>query len=172
MLKVVRYVWAGPNTVLGCLGALLALYRGRVVIVNGVIEAHGPLLQGALRYLVPIPGGAAAITLGHVVLGVDEEVLERSRPHERLHVAQYERWGPFFVPAYLLASLWMLAMGRDAYFDNYFEREAYGYQPVRSRRQRSFAPAAAVRRGALQDGVLERRVEGGEPTETRPAEPL
>ena len=38
---------------------------------------------------------------------------------------QYERWGPFFIPAYLAASLWMLVTGRDPYRENPFEREAF-----------------------------------------------
>jgi hypothetical protein len=34
-------------------------------------------------------------------------------------------WGPAFIPAYLLASLWALATGRNAYSGNYFERDAF-----------------------------------------------
>ena len=47
-----------------------------------------------------------------------------SRTHERVHVAQYERWGPFFLPAYVAASLWAFARGGDFYLDNVFERAA------------------------------------------------
>jgi hypothetical protein len=43
-----------------------------------------------------------------------------------VHVRQYERWGPLFVPAYLLSSLVELLRGRRPYRDNWFEREAYG----------------------------------------------
>jgi hypothetical protein len=42
-----------------------------------------------------------AITLGHVVLATTESALKKTRSHERVHVRQYERWGPFFIPAYL-----------------------------------------------------------------------
>jgi hypothetical protein len=158
-LKLLRCIWAGPNTVLGCLGALLALYRGRVRIVDGAIEAHGPLLELLLRCCIPIPGGAAAITLGHVILGVDAAVLEHARAHERVHVRQYETWGPLFIPAYLAASLWMLILGRDAYFDNCFERAAYGRDTVRPARRRWFTPAAAMRR---------RNIRGPEPPQGGP----
>jgi hypothetical protein len=48
------------------------------------------------------------------------------RAHEQVHVRQYERWGPLFVPAYLLSSLVELLRGRRPYRDNWFEREAYG----------------------------------------------
>lgn len=91
----------------------------------GVVEAHGGAVSWALRHLVPLRGGAAALTLGHVVLGRDAATLDATRGHERVHVRQYERWGPLFVPAYLAASLWALARRRPAYAANRFEREAF-----------------------------------------------
>ena len=51
--------------------------------------------------------------------------LDRTRAHELVHVRQYERWGPLFVPAYLLSSAYFLIRGCDPYLDNPFEREAY-----------------------------------------------
>jgi hypothetical protein len=77
-----------------------------------------------LSHLTVVRGGVAAITFGHVVLGRDGDALEWSRAHERVHVTQYERWGPFFLPAYAAASLWALARGGDFYRDNCFERAA------------------------------------------------
>jgi hypothetical protein len=70
-------------------------------------------------------GGAAALTLGHVVIGADAQSLEATRAHERVHVRQYETWGPLFVPAYLIASVTAALRGRHFYFDNMFEVEAY-----------------------------------------------
>lgn len=119
-----RYVWAAPATVLGLLCATVSLWRGRVSVVQGVIEAHGPLLRWALRRLVPLAGGAAAVTFGHVVLGTDARALERTRAHERVHVRQYERWGPLFLPAYLLAGAHAWLRGGHPYRDNRFEIEA------------------------------------------------
>ena len=72
-----------------------------------------------------IGSGAAALTLGHVVWGRDGQCLVRSRAHERVHVRQYERWGPLFLPAYLLSSLLQLLRGRNPYRENHFERQAY-----------------------------------------------
>lgn len=119
-----RYAWAGPSTILGLTLALLALRRGRISIVDGVIEVHGPALDWALARFIPLSGGAAAITFGHVVLGRDAATLAATRAHERVHVAQYERWGPLFIPAYLLSGLWAHVRGGHAYFDNPFERDA------------------------------------------------
>jgi hypothetical protein len=74
---------------------------------------------------MPISGGAAAMTLGHVVIARSKECLDTSREHELVHVAQYERWGPLFVPVYLGWSAWLWLRGYDAYLDNPFEEEAY-----------------------------------------------
>jgi len=105
--------------------AFALIRRGQMALVDGVIEAHGPLLARALQRLTPWAGGGAmAITLGHVVIGRDADSLEMTRTHERVHVRQYELWGPLFVPAYLAAGLYALAQGRDPYFDNRFELEA------------------------------------------------
>jgi len=92
--------------------------------VRWYIESAAGVTPQFLARFVPLPGGASAMTLGHVVLGRDAAALERTRAHERVHVAQYERWGPLFIPAYLLVSAWLLARGRDPYADNPFERAA------------------------------------------------
>ena len=65
------------------------------------------------------------MTLGHVVIGRDQQSLDVSRKHERAHVRQCERWGPLFIPAYLGCSLVLLLCRRDAYHENPFEIEAY-----------------------------------------------
>lgn len=113
-------MWAFPNTLLGLMiGLLLA---GRFRVVEGVIEIHSPWIARCLSSM-PVP--AAAMTLGHVVLGQTREDLDRTRRHERVHVRQYERWGLFFLPAYLAASAFLYARGRDGYRENPFEIEAY-----------------------------------------------
>ncbi len=53
--------------------------------------------------------------------------------HERIHVRQVERWGPLFLPAYVLASVVAQARGLDAYRDNPFEREAFDDDAQRAR---------------------------------------
>jgi len=123
-MRFLRYLWAGPATLVGLVVAFALLRRGRAAVVDGVIEAHSPLLGRALRSFTPLAGGAVAITLGHVVIGQNARVLDLTRAHERVHVRQYERWGPFFVPAYLLAGLFELLRGGHPYIDNYFERDA------------------------------------------------
>ena len=119
------YVWAAPTTAIGLVAvALVLITRGQVRIVDGVIEAHGGVIRWMLARCVPIRGGALAMTLGHVVIGQSRAALGFTRAHEHAHVRQCERWGPLFIPAYLVASLIALARGRDPYHDNAFEREA------------------------------------------------
>ncbi len=120
-----RYLSALPNTVIGLmfLPAVL-LTRGGVQIVDGVLELHGPFLWWTLRHCVPLAGGAWAMTLGHVVLGRSRRALNLTRAHERVHVRQYERWGPAFIPAYVLAALWALVTSTGIYQGNFFERQA------------------------------------------------
>ena len=123
-ISLARYLWAAPASALGLGLALPDLPRGGARMAGGILEVDGPVLRWGLTHLVPLPGGAAAVTLGHVVLGRDRQALEASRTHERVHVRQYERWGPLLVPAYLLASVWAWARGGHFYLDNVFEREA------------------------------------------------
>lgn len=122
--RALHYVWAGPWSLAGlALGAACLLLGGRCQLVGGVVEfAGGRLGRGASRTFV-------AITFGHVVLGANAEALDGCREHERIHVRQYERWGPLFVPAYLASSLWQWLRGRDPYRDNRFECEAYAAAP-------------------------------------------
>ena len=127
MIRALAYLWAAPTTLLGLPLLILALLTGgRARVVQGAIEAHGPGAALVLKRLTPLKGGASAITLGHIIIGRDAQALERSRRHEHVHVAQCERWGPLFIPAYLLASLVACRRGGHFYRDNIFEREAFG----------------------------------------------
>jgi hypothetical protein len=124
-MRAVRYLWAGPMTLLGLAIALCMLRRGHIALVDGIVEAHGPMLGRALRRMIPLAGGADAMTLGHVVIARDAQALEATRAHERAHVRQYELWGALFVPAYFMASLCAVVQGGHPYYDNRFERQAF-----------------------------------------------
>lgn len=122
----IRYLWALPTTTVGLLLVVPTFATGgRGRIVEGVLELHGGLVRWMLKHLVPLPGGASALTLGHVVLARDEACHERTRAHERVHVRQVERWGLFFIPAYFLCSFWLIVRGRHPYRENPFEVEAF-----------------------------------------------
>jgi hypothetical protein len=78
-----------------------------------------------------------ALTIGHVIIGKNRESLTRCRNHERVHVRQYERWGPLFPPLYLLSSAAALVRGMDPYRDNRFEQEAFRVSVAGMTAQRS-----------------------------------
>ena len=125
MLQIFRYLWASPGTLIGLPFVLAArLSGGRVQVVSGVVEACGGVIPWCLSHFL-ICRHAAAITLGHVVLAVDEFWLDETRAHERVHVRQYEQWGPLFIPAYLGASAVLYLRGANPYYDNPFEKAAY-----------------------------------------------
>ncbi len=118
-------IWASPWTVFGAAIGLLGLASGGSVRkVGRTLEFCGGGVSWFLR-VFPLVSGASAVTFGHVILGRDAASLRRCRSHERVHVRQYEQWGPLFVPAYLYhwVRLWLLR--RDPYRDNPFERQAF-----------------------------------------------
>ncbi|MEA2475841.1 MAG: hypothetical protein QOC87_40 [Actinomycetota bacterium] len=109
--RIVRIVWASPASVLGL---LLCLFFDTRRVDNGILIAEGA------RWPQRLGWHYSAITFGHVVLAVGH-LDEPTSSHERAHVRQYEAWGPFFLPAYVLASLATVVRGRHAYRDNPFE---------------------------------------------------
>ena len=117
-------LWAAPNTLLGLVAAGIARATGgEARRVAGVVEASGGAAAWALGRLAR--HGVSAMTLGHVVVGQSRADLDATRRHERVHVRQYARWGPLFLPLYALSSLVALARGRDAYRGNAFEAAAF-----------------------------------------------
>ncbi len=125
MLWVLRYLWALPVTLLGLVIALVARGSGGTLQrVEGVLEAAGGWPAWVLRRGFPFSGTVAAITLGHVVLGVSSGALTATRAHERAHVRQFERWGALLLVLYPLAGLLAWVRGGNPYRDNLFEREA------------------------------------------------
>jgi hypothetical protein len=125
---MLRYLWAAPCTLVGCVAVALWLLCGaRARWFRGVLEVSG----GGVARRLPFD----AITLGHVVLARTPRVMARWRRHERVHVRQCERWGALFFPAYLLAGAWQGLRGRGMYWDNPFEVQAR--QEAARRRSRS-----------------------------------
>ena len=119
-----------PWTLLGLvLAGCARVSGGRWRRCAGALEVHGGSLAAFCQSLPPFMR-FDAITIGHVILGHDARTLDAVRAHEQVHLRQYERWGPLFVPAYLAASAWQWLRGRHPYRDNPFEREAYASAPL------------------------------------------
>jgi hypothetical protein len=125
VLIALRIIWASPYTLVGLLiGGVGLCTGGRVRMRGRAIEFY----DGGVKWFVQhLPHGqfTLALTLGHTILGQTDAALDISRNHEMVHVRQFERWGPFMGPAYLLSSLYLWLVGGRPYRDNPFEREAY-----------------------------------------------
>ncbi|MCS7238335.1 MAG: DUF4157 domain-containing protein [Thermoguttaceae bacterium] len=122
-------LWTLPNTIFGlALGVIGLVTGGSAKRFGRVLEFWGGIWQTLLSRF-PLPGGIEAITFGHVVLYRSAQSRQKLRAHELVHVAQYERWGPLFIPAYLLASSVALLRGKNPYADNAFEAEAFRQAP-------------------------------------------
>ena len=123
-LGVAKLFWALPCSLVGVLLALVPLaFGGRAKVVAGALEVtYRQRLAscGKLALRLPFRG----IVFGHVILVVTRSELQSIGPHERVHVQQYERWGPLFFFAYSASSFWQLLRGRSAYWDNHFEVQA------------------------------------------------
>jgi hypothetical protein len=113
-LRLVSYAWALPNSLIGL--ALSLLFKNKRIL-RGVLVCEGADWPRRLGW------GYRAITLGHVILGIDE-LDDRILAHEFAHVHQHEIFGPFFLPSYFLATLWAVVRGRHYYRDNAFESSA------------------------------------------------
>ena len=86
-LRPAAYFWAFPTTLLGLVFLPESLISGEAHWVDGVLELHGRFAGLFLRCC-----RASAMTLGHVVIARDQDLLDLTRAHERVHVRQCERW--------------------------------------------------------------------------------
>ena len=118
-------LWALPCSIVGvAFGLVLVLLGGSSRRVGHTVEValtvqhqQVPYWARQLRF--------AGITFGHVILGQSHEVLAMLRPHERVHVRQYEKLGVFFFLGYPAASLLAWLQGRCPYAGNRFEQQAF-----------------------------------------------
>ncbi|MBX3421435.1 MAG: hypothetical protein KF752_07750 [Pirellulaceae bacterium] len=124
-----RIVWASPYSLLGVLvGGVGLLSGGHVRLSGGVLEFYGGFTRWFVQHL-PTGAHTLGVTWGHVILGQSAQALEYAAEHERVHVRQFELWGPLMGPAYLSASLYVWLRGGHAYLDNPFEIAAYRKAP-------------------------------------------
>lgn len=135
-MRILYYIWTFPNSMIGlCVGVLGLVSGGKCQQSGGCLEFYGGFVTWLLKRINK--NGVLAMTLGHTIMGQNAGALHIVRDHEHVHVRQYERWGPLFIPAYLICSAILWFQKKDCYRDNPFEVEAYGiadpHQPNRNR---------------------------------------
>jgi hypothetical protein len=129
MRRLLCYLWTAPVTLPAlAIGYFCVAFGGtRSHKQEGVWEFYGGVMARVLDLIgLPGIGGMPAMTLGHVIWARNRRELRKWRRHEFVHVAQFERWGVFVIPAFYLAAAWLVLRGRHPYYDNPIEREAYG----------------------------------------------
>ena len=131
-VQALIYLWVFPNSFLGLFVGLLGLATGgKWQWRRGCVEFYGGFVTWLLVRL-----RVMAMTLGHTIIGQEEKELEIVRDHEQVHVRQYERWGPFFIPLYSWYSVCLWFQKRDCYRENPFEVEAYDLADPSEKRRR------------------------------------
>ena len=125
-----RVLWVAPCSAVGLVASLFVLLTG------GSVRKVGHALECAVYPNECTPHSMlrrlpfAAITLGHVIVGVSHAELARLREHELVHVRQYEKLGVLFFVAYPLASLVAWLSGRCPYRGNRYEVQAFDHVAV------------------------------------------
>src|SRR4051794_6755631 len=94
--QIAKLIWASPCSLVGLIcTAIVLLFGGRATLLSGTLEVTFRESQAPRSVLVRwLP--FRAITLGHVIIAITRQELERLRTHERVHVHQYEHWGIIF----------------------------------------------------------------------------
>lgn len=125
MLRCLQIFWASPNTLAGLLIAgANCCTGGKIRFRQGALESFGGWVAKGIRRF-PTGPTTAGVTLGHIIFGQSADGLDSVKNHERVHVKQYERFGPFFLPIYFSMSAIAWWYGKDPYRDNPLEIEAY-----------------------------------------------
>ncbi|MFM1801903.1 MAG: hypothetical protein RJA81_1255 [Planctomycetota bacterium] len=117
------YLWVLPTSLFALpVMACNLLYRdSEITYWHGLVEVNGPVVR---RILALGSFRAAAMTLGHVILCYDEVARQKFRAHELVHVQQAEKWGPLFLPLYLLHAFMIWRKTGNPYWEHPWEVEA------------------------------------------------
>jgi hypothetical protein len=97
--ELLGFVWTVPNTVLGLVLGAFTFQLPRAHAGAFVFDGSPRGLTSLLRAM-----GRTAMTVGFVIVAavpVEGTLLA----HERHHIRQYSRWGPFFIPVYLALAI-------------------------------------------------------------------
>jgi hypothetical protein len=100
VLFVLGFVWALPTTIVGLVLGLLTFQVPRIHGGALVFDRRGA--RGLAAMLAA--SHRTAMAVGFVIVS-SVPVEGRLLAHEREHVRQAMRWGPFFIPAYLLLAV-------------------------------------------------------------------
>jgi hypothetical protein len=98
-LELLGFIWTVPNTVLGL---VLGAFTFQLPRAHGGAFVFDRRPRGLTRILRVM--NRTAMTVGFVIVAavpVEGTLLA----HERHHIRQYSRWGPLFIPVYLMLAI-------------------------------------------------------------------
>ncbi len=128
--RAALWLWALPLTLLGLpLWLGMRFFKPNRALAQLNIAGAAPVF---IAYGMPAAwllkrhpyGEMDAVAVGCCIFARDAPALQRTLPHELVHVQQAMHWGVFFPLAYVLCSAWAVVNRRSAYADNYFEQQA------------------------------------------------
>jgi hypothetical protein len=99
LLRALGFAWTLPNTLLGLIAGALTFQWPRLHGGALVFDARARGLTALMRSF-----NRTAMTVGYVIVSA-APVEGALLVHERHHIAQYARLGPFFIPVYLLLAI-------------------------------------------------------------------
>ena len=111
--------WRWPNDALGRLAAAIVPTAARRSVRD--VSVHEDARYD--RLFQRTPRHPTAMTFGATIVArrsLDDVLLA----HELAHVEQYRRWGPLYLPLYLLGAAWGRVRHGDSYTGNPFEARA------------------------------------------------
>ncbi len=105
-------IWTLPNTVVGLVYGTAGYIAGSILGTNPSVNIGHNAIQ---FHNNPLMHPSSAITLGNTISygikisqssrGAYGDPNVRFGPHEEIHTYQYQKWGPFFGPAYVLEGI-------------------------------------------------------------------
>jgi len=99
VLTALGFVWTLPNTLIGLLLGVFTFQLPRIAHGSVIFDrAPRGLTWAMLRF------NRVAMTVGYVILSA-EPVRGSLLVHEREHTRQSCRWGPLFIPVYLVLAI-------------------------------------------------------------------
>mgnify|MGYP001584455576 CR=1 FL=1 len=124
MLYTLRYIWLAPITLPM---VLFNFFVGNklIKVEKGIFYFYSPKATLYSWWFKTFK--FAAITQGAVITMLDKEYINSKRLiiHENTHVLQELTLGMSFPIVYVLNSIVVWLMGKDLYYDNWFEKQAF-----------------------------------------------
>jgi hypothetical protein len=128
LLNILGFIWCLPVSILLWIFGLMLTFFGQIesihVLKNLVFvwnfKKDSPFCKEEKWFGWSIGNNI------FLYIDFEEAIISNSFIHELTHSKQNYQWGVFFLPAYIINTIWiwLLYKKKHIYIDNYFERQA------------------------------------------------